>query len=248
VRGIPSAILRLALACEFIGHGAFGLMTKPDWVRYFGVFGISESAAYELMPVVGSIDVVLGVLALVAPMRGPLLYMAFWGFFTALLRPLSGESGWEFVERTYNFGVPALAFVLLGAGTPRPGWFTVLRDAPPPAPATLDRTRLALRTIMVAMLAGHGFITLERAPGLAGGQASVVIAAIDFVLAAGCARLSAIPFFAAVFAWKLGSEFLHVPAGAYGAWWEVMERGSSYAAPLLWIALARSRAPQPVAA
>jgi hypothetical protein len=26
-----------------------------------------------------------------------------------------------------------------------------------------------------------------------------------------------------------------VPAQAYGAWWEVLERGSSYAAPLLWI-------------
>ena len=37
--------------------------------------------------------------------------------------------------------------------------------------------------------------------------------------------------------WKLGTELLYVPAQAYGAWWEVLERGSSYAAPLLWIGL-----------
>jgi len=36
---------------------------------------------------------------------------------------------------------------------------------------------------------------------------------------------------------KLGTEWLSVPAQAYGAWWEVMERGGSYAAPLLWIGL-----------
>jgi hypothetical protein len=35
--------------------------------------------------------------------------------------------------------------------------------------------------------------------------------------------------------WKLGTEGLYVPAQAYGAWWEVLERGGSYAAPLLWI-------------
>ena len=34
---------------------------------------------------------------------------------------------------------------------------------------------------------------------------------------------------------EAGTELLHVPAQAYGAWWEVLERGSSYAAPLLWI-------------
>jgi hypothetical protein len=33
----------------------------------------------------------------------------------------------------------------------------------------------------------------------------------------------------------LASEFLCIPARAYGAWWEVIEGGSSYAAPLLWI-------------
>ena len=51
-------------------------------------------------------DITLGILALIAPTRAGLLYMGCWGFFTALLRPLAGEGGWEFLERSYNFGVP----------------------------------------------------------------------------------------------------------------------------------------------
>ena len=42
-------------------------------------------------------------------------------------------------------------------------------------------------------------------------------------------------FFLFVCTWKLGTEGLPVPAQAYGAWWEVIKRGSSDAAPLLWI-------------
>jgi hypothetical protein len=49
-------------------------------------------------------------------------------------------------------------------------------------------------------------------------------------------------FFLFVCAWKLGTEGLYVPAQAYGAWWEVLERGSSYAAPLLWIGLRQALA------
>jgi len=35
-------ILRVAVAACFIGHGAFGLMTKAAWVPYFTIFGIPE--------------------------------------------------------------------------------------------------------------------------------------------------------------------------------------------------------------
>ncbi len=34
--------LRLASAMCFIGHGAFGIITKPIWVNYFDVFGIGH--------------------------------------------------------------------------------------------------------------------------------------------------------------------------------------------------------------
>jgi hypothetical protein len=31
-------LFRLALCCEFVGHGAFGVLTKQAWVVYFGIF------------------------------------------------------------------------------------------------------------------------------------------------------------------------------------------------------------------
>jgi hypothetical protein len=83
-------VLRIALCCEFVGHGAFGVLRKEAWVPYFQIFGIPEAWAWYLMPVVGSVDIALGTLALVAPIRAALLYMSAWGLFTALLRPLTG--------------------------------------------------------------------------------------------------------------------------------------------------------------
>jgi hypothetical protein len=50
-----------------------------------------------------------------------------------------------------------------------------------------------------------------------------------------CAVIIAVPRFT----WKHATEFLYVPAQIYSAWWEVMERDSGYAAPLLWIGFQR---------
>jgi hypothetical protein len=66
---------------------------------------------------------------------------------------------------------------------------------------------------------------------------SAVIGGFEMILGALCLRVNVVSFFIFVCVWKLGTEFLFVPAHAYGAWWEIMERGGSYAAPLLWIGL-----------
>src|SRR5688572_22274553 len=145
-----------ALCGEFVGHGAFGVMTKQAWVPYFTLFGFPESWAWTLMPVVGSIDITLGLLALVAPTRAGLLYMALWGLFTASLRPLAGEGGWEFLERSYNFGVPFLLLWVHGMGTTARSWFTVLTEVPRLPVARAQTAQLVLRGIMAGMLIGHG--------------------------------------------------------------------------------------------
>jgi hypothetical protein len=36
-------LFRLALCAEFVGHGAFGVMTKQAWVPYFTMFGFPEA-------------------------------------------------------------------------------------------------------------------------------------------------------------------------------------------------------------
>lgn len=107
-------LLRLATGFEYIGHGAFGIITKAAWVPYFGVVGIPERWAWRLMPLIGSVDITLGLLVLIKPVRLALIYMSVWGLWTALLRPLSGESGWEVVERAPNYLIPLALLYLRG--------------------------------------------------------------------------------------------------------------------------------------
>lgn len=120
-------LLRLACALEFVGHGAFGILTKAAWVPYYGVVGIPEPWAYRLMPLTGAVDVFLGFLVLLKPVRAALLYMAIWGLWTALLRPLSGEPVWETIERAPNYLVPAALLWLRGLPADWRDWKAWLR-------------------------------------------------------------------------------------------------------------------------
>jgi hypothetical protein len=243
-------LFRLALFGEFVGHGAFGVLTKAAWVRYFALFGFSEAWAWKLMPVVGSVDIALGVLTLLAPRRALLLYMSFWGLFTAFLRPLAGEGWWEFFERSYNFGVPLLMLWVHGAGTTITSWFAVITTMPRVTHARALQYQWALQGIMASMLIGHGGFGLAMGKpnlihfydaaglGLLGVPLPLLSAwmgAFEMLLGLLCLGVPFSAFFLFVYVWKLGTELLYVPAQAYGAWWEVIERGSSYAAPLLWI-------------
>jgi hypothetical protein len=247
-------LFRLALCCEFVGHGAFGILTKQAWVSYFGLFGIPDGWAMTLMPLVGSVDIALGTLALVAPIRAGLLYMACWGFFTALLRPLAGEGWWEFLERSYNFGVPLLMLWVHGVGTRGTSWFTVITEVPRFTAARAQTAQLALRVIIAGMLIGHGGFGLVmgkqhllrfyeaaglEAVGVPLPMVRAVMGGFEIILGVLCLEARVAVFFAFVCVWKLATELLHVPAQAFGAGWEVMERGSSYAAPLLWIGFQR---------
>jgi hypothetical protein len=114
-------------------------------VPYFTLFGFPEAWAWSLMPVVESVDITLGVLALIAPTPAALLYMACWGLFTASLRPLAGEGGWEWLERAYNFGVPCLMFCVHGVGTTAGSWCVVLTEVPRLTVARAHTAQWALR-------------------------------------------------------------------------------------------------------
>ena len=118
-------MLRVACAAEFVGHGAFGIMTKAAWVPYFGVVGIPPEVAWNLMPVVGTVDVSIGLLVgIVRPVRIVLLYMAVWGLLTATIRPLAGEPIWEFIERIPNWAIPLTFLCVRGFGRSRQEWLS----------------------------------------------------------------------------------------------------------------------------
>ncbi len=105
-------VLRVAVALEFAGHGTLAIMQKASWIPFVTYFGFSQDSAQVLMPLVGTLDIALAVLVLIRPIPVLLAWMTFWGLFTAALRPLTGHSILDFVERGPNWGAP-LALLLL---------------------------------------------------------------------------------------------------------------------------------------
>jgi len=105
-------ILRIGVFLTFLGHGSFALMVRPDWVVYLTTVGFSIEQARMVMPWIGGLDMVIAVTVLLYPVRVVVLWAVIWTFSTALIRPLSGLSWLEFVERGANWAAP-LALLLL---------------------------------------------------------------------------------------------------------------------------------------
>jgi hypothetical protein len=229
--------LRIGSGLCFIGHGAFGIITKREWLPYFAVVGIPADWAFFLMPLIGAVDIAVGIATLFSPRRAVLAYMAVWALWTALLRPLSGASVFELIERAGNYGVP-FAFLLM-LGVPRS-----LRDWVRPISTfdgnTIDvgRLSLVLRGTTAMLLFAHGALgALERKAMLASHYAAVglpastivVVGWTEMTLALVVAIRPTVPLLVFVTVWKLSTEALFPIAGA--PIWEFIERGSSYAAP-----------------
>ena len=106
-------ILRVGIAGTFIGHGMFAFYVNASWIRYLETVGFSSDMAIQFMPVIGVIDFLVGVLVLVKPLRIVVLYAFVWTLATALIRPISGESIWAFVERASNFMAPLALYCML---------------------------------------------------------------------------------------------------------------------------------------
>ena len=247
-RGIPWT-LRIGVAGCFIGHGAFGVITKAVWVPYFAVGGISEPLAWRLMPWVGTMDIAVGLLALAWPCRALLGWAALWATWTALVRPLAGEPGWEFLERAGNYGVPLALLGLAG-----PGALFARLPARWPALSALARWRLdwSLRLTTGLLLAGHAGLGLfAHKAGLAQHYAALgasqpaalvpAVGAFEFFLTALVLLRPGPALCVGLCLWKLATESLFLVAGA--PIWELIERFGSYTAPLALAILLASRRP-----
>lgn len=240
-------ILRISAGLCFIGHGAWGIITKSGWLPFYDVFNVPHNLAWMSMPLVGTMDIVLGVLLLMRPIPAIMLYMAAWAVMTATLRPLAGQGWWEFLERGGNYGAP-LALLYL-CGTPRAvrDWFV---EAKEPA---LTKVRMAtltwhLRVYTAMLMIGHGgygafhqkemLINHFRAIGFKFQLLSpqFFIATFGWIeILLGLAILLKPTRKLALFLvfWKLITEFLYVIHGPF--FWEVfefIERWGSYGCPL----------------
>jgi hypothetical protein len=240
-------LLRLGVIGCFIGHGAYGFITKEAWVPYFGMVGIGRTWAYRPMPWVGAMDVSLGLTMAVVPLRIVLLHLIVWGTWTAALRPLSGDSVWEFFERAGNYGVP-LAFLIL-AGVPHRlrGWFAPLWPSTM-RPLTVDSARAmhkVLRVTTCLLLLGHGMLgAINNKPALTAHYASIglqniavdgltltrMIGGVEIVLAAAVLVAPLPNLLLGICVWKMATEVLFMTSGSLPFEW--IERAGSYMAPL----------------
>ena len=255
-------ILRAGVALCFLGHGAFGLITKQAWLPYFAVAGISEPMAWHLMPWIGSMDVAIALLVFIWPSRALFAWAAFWTVWTALLRPFAGQGWSEFFERAGNYGVPITILVIIGLRGP---WFARLPGRWPEMNDVVRRRALhVLRLVLATLLAGHAACALVlQKPGLAhhyavfgaANPARVMLAVGWFEATLAVAvlviRVPALVVFVCL--WKIASESLFFTSGAPAPMFELIERGGSYIVPLALaylltrpVALAQPAQTQPV--
>ena len=117
-------VLRLAVAGEFIGHSVFALQGKKTWIDWIHqLTGAEIGTAATLLTLVGFMDLLVALFVLIWPVRIALLWAAFWGFWTALVRPLVGEPIWDFIERWANWGAPLALLLLVGWPKNWKEWF-----------------------------------------------------------------------------------------------------------------------------
>jgi len=103
-------LLRIGVAGEFAGHGLLAIGHKADWIKW-----ISQMANVDTGVATTMLTVIVAIIVLIKPVKPVLLWAALWGFWTALVRPLVGNtadifslsSPWlDFIERFANWAAP----------------------------------------------------------------------------------------------------------------------------------------------
>ena len=194
------------------------MITKQAWVPYFAVVGIGRDAAYHWMPLIGTLDILFGVLTFVQPRAALLVWMTAWALWTASLRPLAGEPFWEALERAGNYGVPFVLLLLSEAGSGWRSWVAPLRTRML-SPTLIRRLQIALTATTVLLLIGHGALALLTKRDLVTHAALLglpidaefvtrIFGSIEIGLAALLILRPAIGVCLIILAWRLGTESL----------------------------------------
>jgi len=241
-------ILRIGFVMDFIGHGTYGFLQKASFVKYLSVVGIPPEIGIRYLPVIGTHDYILALCVLFFPTRAALLWGAIWGLWTALLRPMTGESWWEVFDRGGNYGMPFALFLLAGAPATAREWFSRVREWRLPA-SKWSTFAWTLRLATGFCLIGHGgYGAFIHKPILAQHWAAIglgpdLVGPGTFLPAVGWAEIALgvltlvrpfplLLYFVAAF--KVGTELLYPVSGLppLHPIFEFIERGGSYTSPL----------------
>lgn len=235
-----TAVFKISLFMEFFGHGSFGVLKKQGWLPFYHVFGLSDDFAFMTMPVVGIHDILLAFLVVVRPTPAAFLWMGLWGFFTATLRPMAGQGVLEFFERSYNYGIPLLAFymALQSAFPDYSSWFKKPK-------LNLDKKYvvLLLRGIAFSALISHALLILffktEKIMNYSNMQALgenfKVVGIVEMACAFGVIFLRNRNVLWSILIFKVLLESSPILGGQLAGWLEFIERGSCYFAIFLLI-------------
>lgn len=104
-------VLRIGVFGTFFGHGLVAIIGNDFWIPYLTTIGLNPDQAAFLMPIIGSLDVVIAFWILIKPNKYVVLWAVFWAFSTALMRPLSGGEFLAFIERAANWAVPLALYL-----------------------------------------------------------------------------------------------------------------------------------------
>jgi hypothetical protein len=255
---------RIPIVLCFVGHGAFGFITedgkmgKVAWLTFYRIFGFEPDLVYKfmLMPLVGMIDFFIAFMVIVVPTRGVFAWATFWCFFTALLRPVSGQGLSEFFERGGNYGLPLALLVYCGLN------FRSFKDCFSPIdppnikPDNVEKAILILKFAIAFLLIGHGgffiFDENNQREYLLQHWASVGIVLTPMsILLMGWFEvgLGMLVFFkpsrhllVLIIVWKVFSESLYFISGVPNGYiWEWLERSGDYWAPPILMILMQCR-------
>jgi hypothetical protein len=192
-------------------------------------------------------DVSLGLIMAIVPLRIVMLHLIVWGLWTAALRPLSGDSVWEFFERAGNYGVPLAFLVLAGISDRLRGWFAPVWPSTI-RPLTVDSARAmhkVLRVTTCLLLLGHGALgAINNKPALTAHYMSIglqdiavggltltrMIGGLEIVLATAVLVAPLPNLLLGICVWKMATEVLFMTSGSLPFEW--IERAGSYVAPL----------------
>lgn len=237
-------VLRITAACCFIGHGAWGVITKEGWLPFFRSQGIPDDIAWKLMPIIGALDIIMAILLLMKPRRIIIMWMLIWALWTAILRPISGTPGtWEFWERAGNFLPPLMLLILGGAIAMKwKDWFSGYTE-PKMDDDKIGVIHFICRLTIALLLIGHGgFGAFVEKGMLINHFSSIGIPAdVGFINAVGWFEiilgvvvfaLPILPIIWFVFAWKVITEFLYVTEGGIINIFEFIERWGDYGVPI----------------
>ena len=103
-------VLRIGVFGTFLGHGLLAISINAAWIPYLTTLGFTPEQSQFIMPVIGSVDVIVALWVLIKPNKYVVLWAVFWALATAIIRPLSGELLLTFVERSANWAAPLALF------------------------------------------------------------------------------------------------------------------------------------------